>query len=190
MTQPARAAGRGFTLIELMVTLSILAIMMTVAAPSFTSFKRNSELTSAANTFVAMLGTARSEAMKRSVITVALPTDGSNWANGWIVFVDNNFNGTYEASTDILITQSQDALPSYLSMTKNGTAGFFKYNGSGYSLTSSGFGMSTIEIARNDLTGAELLAQTRRIKASATGRVRVCTPKIATDPNCSASSAD
>ena len=182
-----RCGNRGFTLVEVMVTVAILAIILTVAVPNFVSFKRNSELTAASNSFVAILNAARSEAMKRSVATVVLPIDGSNWSGGWIAFVDSNYNGMYEPASDTLITQSQDPLPSYLSATKNGT-NFFKYNGSGFSLTSAGLGVTTITFARNDLTGEELLSQTRRIKISGTGRIRICTPKPNKENDCDANS--
>ena len=182
-----RCGNRGFTLVEVMVTVAILAIILTVAVPNFVSFKRNSELTAASNSFVAILNAARSEAMKRSVATVVLPIDGSNWSGGWIAFVDSNYNGIYEPASDTLITQSRDPLPSYLSATKNGT-NFFKYNGSGFSLTSAGLAVTTITFARNDLTGEELLSQTRRIKISGTGRVRICTPKPNKEKDCDANS--
>lgn len=170
---------RGFTLIELMVTLAILAVLLMLATPSFVGFKRSSELTTAANSFVATLGAARGEAMKRSLNTLVLPLDSSDWTKGWVAFVDNNFNGTYEADTDTLITRRDEALPSYFTMTKNGITPI-KYNGSGYSIGV----LSTIEIARNDLSGNDLLAQTRRIKIISTGRVRICTPKANPDSNC------
>ncbi len=181
---------RGFTLVELIVTIAILAVVMAVAVPSFTNFKRNSELTAAANSFVGMLAAARGEAMKSSTTAVVLPLDGANWANGWIAFLDKNFDGVYNADTDTLIMKKDESLPSYFSMTKLGTAESFKYNGSGYSVTGAGFGASTLTIARTDITGSELLSQTRRVKVSSTGRVRVCTPKTSTDTLCSGTAVE
>ena len=180
------AALRGFTLVELMVTLSLLAVLLMVGVPSFQAFKRNSELTGAVNSFVALLATARGEAMKRALNAVVVPSDGSDWSNGWTAFIDKSIpaNNAYDAGTDELIAKIAEPLPLYLTMSKNNASGFFKYNGSGYTITGGGLGATTIEIARNDVTGAELLAQTRRIKISATGRVRVCTPRTATDVNC------
>ena len=179
MKLSARPVLRGFTLIELMVTLAMLAILLTLAVPSFVGFKRNSELTSVANSFVATLGAARGEAMKRSLNAIVLPLDGTNWANGWIAFVDTNFNGSYDVATDTVIMKRAEALPSYFSMTKNGSEAI-KYNGSGYSPGV----LTTVQIARNDLSGTELLAQTRRIKMILTGRIRICTPKAIDDKTC------
>lgn len=123
--------------------------------------------------------------MKRGLNTVVVPTDGSNWSSGWSAFIDKSIpaNNAYDAGTDELIAEGGRDL-SHLSMTKNNAAAFFKYNDAGYTVTGSGLGNTTIEIARNDVAGPELLAYTRRIKVNATGRVRVCTPRSASDAQC------
>ena len=83
----------GFTLIELMVTIAIAAILLTVAVPSFTTYLRNAELTSASNNLIATINTARGEAMKRNRRTMVVPTsNGTDWTTGWVVFVDLNGN--------------------------------------------------------------------------------------------------
>ncbi len=74
----------GFTLIELMVTLSVMAILATLAAPSFTSLIQNSRTTTQTNELVAALNLARSEAVKRGVDVQVTPEDGS-FVNGWCV---------------------------------------------------------------------------------------------------------
>lgn len=185
---PSPRRLRGFTLVELMVTLTLVGVLMMVAVPSFQAFKRRSELSAATNSFVAMLGTVRSEAMKRGRSAVVVPSDGSNWSNGWTAFVDKSVprDDAYDAATDELITKSGEPLATFLSMANDDTSTFFKFNGAGYTMTSTGLGATTIEITRNDVTGGELLTYTRRIKIGSTGRIRVCTPQSATDTRCAA----
>lgn len=181
----------GFTLIELMVTVSIAAVLMMVAIPGLDSFRRNAELTSASNSLIAGLNAARSEAMKKGTNAFVQPNDTANWNSGWVVvsFAASNTTQVYDSATDSLVLR-QEAVPSYLSVSGNGsatgTAPYIMYDASGYSrLKNGGFGALTLNITRADLTGAELIDQTRRVKISSVGRVRVCRPKSASDPDCS-----
>lgn len=92
-----RAAG-GFTLVELMVTVAVLAILVALAAPSFANIIERNRLTGAANEAVAALQVARMEAIRRGSNTVLCPsTDGASCAgNDWsrvIVFVDDDGDG-------------------------------------------------------------------------------------------------
>ena len=179
---------RGFTLIELMVTIAVAAVLMAWAAPNFVEFRRNSALTSTTNTLTAALNSARSEAMKHSAFAMVVPQDNANWATGWRVFVDKNLNQTFDAGTDQLVLE-QMALPDFLLISGNGTAAegspYVLYNGSGYSRTKNGaFGALTFTIERNDVTGDRRTQQTRRLIVSRTGRVRSCRP--ASDTTCTA----
>jgi type IV fimbrial biogenesis protein FimT len=187
-----RHLSTGFTLIELMVTLALAAILMTVAVPSFVAYQRNSELTSFANTLLASVNAARGEAMKRGMNAMVVPAVGTNWDGGWVVFVDVDRDQAYDITKDVTIYPG-DAKPSYLTVTCNGTTAgstpYVMYDASGYSKTTGGgFGASTFEIKRNDVSGTDQWAQIRRLKIASTGRARICTPKSSTDLECSASS--
>ena len=180
----------GFTLIELMVTVTLVAILLAVGVPSFTTFQRNAELTSATNSLLAAINAARSEAMKRGMNAMVVPTDGANWSSGWVVFVDKNRSLAYESGSDVTVLAS-DPPPAYLAVSGNGsTAGstpYILFDASGYSkLKAGGFGALTFTIARNDVTGSVLADQTRRVIISSTGRARTCKPS--TDSTCGASS--
>lgn len=90
------ARARGFTLIELMVTIAVLAIVTAIAYPSFTSLMNSSRLTGAANDLVGDLQTARSEAIRRNArVTVCASADNTTCAGAagdwqsWIVWIDN-----------------------------------------------------------------------------------------------------
>ena len=187
-------AARGFTLIELMVALTLGAILMFVAAPSFVTFQRNSELTSFTNSMVAAINSTRGEAMKRGRYAMLTPTDDTNWNSGWKAFV--SFNATTRAydSTQDLIVVTRDAAPSYLSITANGSAldspPYIMFDASGFSKKKDGSpGNLTFKVARNDVDTSQLNSETRLVIISVTGRVRVCKPASATDTTCLFSAA-
>lgn len=179
--------GRGFTLIELMVTIALMSIMMAIAAPSFVTFRRNAELTSISNNFLAALNAARTEAMKRNMFAMVVPLDGDNdWSKGWRVFVDKNDNQTFDASTDILVMQ-QEAPPPYITLSGNNStaasASYVRYDGSGFSRpTGTDVPNTTLSISRSDASSD--FRQIRRVKIAVTGRARVCTPTASDDATC------
>ncbi len=82
-----RLSNFGFTLIELLITISLAAILLALAIPNFSSTIRNTRLTTSANSLVASLNLARSEAVKRGQEVVVRRTN-TNWEGGWEVFVD------------------------------------------------------------------------------------------------------
>ncbi len=86
----------GVTLIELVVTLSIAAILLTIGVPSFQDLMRNNRSAAQVNEFLTALNLARSEAVKRGAsVSVCSSTDSAtcrtssvtNWADGWILYV-------------------------------------------------------------------------------------------------------
>ncbi len=90
----ARGAEYGFTLIELMVTLTVAGILLAIAVPAFNNFVLNDRDAGQVNSLIASLNYARSEAIKRGSptgIKVCPSTDGAtcnngtDWATGWIV---------------------------------------------------------------------------------------------------------
>ena len=84
----------GFTLIELIVTLTIAGILAAVAAPSMLGFVANNRLATQINELIADINLSRSEAIKRGTTTGICVTAvngtacdaGGNWANGWLVY--------------------------------------------------------------------------------------------------------
>ena len=187
-TSKSRQAG--FTLIELMVTVAIAAVLMMVAVPSLSTYRRNAELTSITNTLVASINTARGEALKRGLSAMVVPVNnGSVWTAGWTVFVDTDSSRDYDATKDTLVF-TQPAIESYIAISATGTAGTASqivFDSSGYPRGAAGAsGNFTFAVQRNDGSAATDFAEKRYIFIARTGRTRVCKPASATDPVCKA----
>jgi type IV fimbrial biogenesis protein FimT len=80
------SAQRGFTLVEALVVITILAVLAGLSAASFSWLNQTTRIRSAAFDLVADLDFARSEAIKRNGDVVVTPIGGS-WGNGWTVAV-------------------------------------------------------------------------------------------------------
>jgi type IV fimbrial biogenesis protein FimT len=106
--------NKGFTLIELIITLTIAGILLTVAIPSMQSFVFGNRLVSQVNDLIVDINYARSESMKRGVNVVMCKSSNpgadpgsaspptcsttSSWESGRIVFVDTDSNNQFSAS--------------------------------------------------------------------------------------------
>lgn len=125
----------GFSLVELLVTIAISAIVTTLAAPSMIQFYSRWQLSDAVNSYTSSLQLARSEAVKRGRITrMCTSSNGTacgntgfgtlGWAMGWIVYVDNDASGAgVTAGDEILLYQSRlRRMDSILSSTSASTS--------------------------------------------------------------------
>jgi len=99
----------GFSLIEVIVTLAIAAIVLSIAVPSFQSYTQNNRQTIAINELATALQLARSSAIThRMRAVVCKSSDATNctadgtWTQGWIVFTDADNNNTLDAGENIL----------------------------------------------------------------------------------------
>ncbi|WP_312960352.1 GspH/FimT family pseudopilin [Stutzerimonas nitrititolerans] len=83
---------RGFTLIELMVTIAVLAVVIAIAAPSFTSVIQSNRATALHHEVLGAIQLARSEAVKRRKDVIVCRTEdqedcanGADWSTGWLI---------------------------------------------------------------------------------------------------------
>ena len=99
-----RPHQRGFTLIELMVTLTLLGVLLGIAIPSFRDFVATQRVKSAAFDLAAALLLARSEAVKRNSDVTVAPVSGTDWTTGWTVKAGATTLLQKESVEDVSIT--------------------------------------------------------------------------------------
>lgn len=97
----------GFTLLELMVTVTIAAILLALALPSFQSSMRSNRVATATNELLASLALARSEAVRNTRgAGICASADGAScgidWNSGWLVWTDLNGNGAVDAGENVV----------------------------------------------------------------------------------------
>ena len=170
-----RSVSAGFTLIELMVVVALVAILQTLAAPAFSSMVNSMRLSTAVNSLFSSLLLARSEAIKRNARAVvcksvtgdACVTSGG-WEQGWIVFHDANNNAAVDAGEVLLLRQQ--ALPSSIRFTGNApVASYVSYTPMGTtSYTSGAFQAGTLTVCGASASAVEA----RQIVISSAGRPR------------------
>lgn len=115
-------SSRGLTLIELMITLVILAVTVTMAAPAMQRLIQGSRLRTETTRLLDAINLARSEAVLRNVpvslcpssmATSGLPLCAGDFSDGWVVFTNRNRDETIDAGSDQVIRAFAAIPPGY-----------------------------------------------------------------------------
>lgn len=136
---------QGFTLLELLVTVALAAILLGIGIPSFIDTIRNNRMATASNDLLGAMHLARSEAVKRRApVTVCSSADPLNapacsagFLNGWVVFADDNGNDIVDATdgnnvidADETILQAHAAFPDAIRTDSEGS--YVSFAGTGF----------------------------------------------------------
>lgn len=159
---------QGFTLVELMVTISIVAILGTLALPSYTAIMTKQRLSNENTNLMLDFVLARGEALTRAArVTVCQSADGTScsnggWETGRVVFVDRTTAGIIDTGDEILKVSAAVASGDVMSA---GATSAISYNAAGIPSTN-----ITIVTCKSGYTGAKLVIYpTGRLRADSYG---------------------
>ena len=174
----------GFTLIELMVTVAVLAIILAIAVPGFQAFIASGRVTTTTNDMVGALTLARSEAIRRGTrVTLCKSSDGASctdaggWEQGWIAFVDPTRGADAAVDAGETIVARFESAPGTMAIAGDGgVVNFVSFAADGTSRTMAGAAQAgRIRVC----TVAGALGNDRRardINIATTGRLSTTTP--------------
>ncbi|MCE7903117.1 MAG: prepilin-type N-terminal cleavage/methylation domain-containing protein [Gammaproteobacteria bacterium PRO9] len=140
---------RGYTMVELMFTVAIAALVTGLAVPNFRSFVLNNRAAEESNALVGALALARSESVTRGIpVSVCASSDNAtcanstDWTTGWIVFTDVNAPiGAVDTGTvPDTVLRALPALGNGSSLTA--TANFVSYAANGFLANAAGVDFS------------------------------------------------
>ena len=169
---------RGFTLIELMVTIAVVSIVLLTGIPSLNEMTDRNRLVSQINTIAGSLALARSEAIKSgTVVTICASSNTTScnvttWQSGWIVFTDLDKDAAIDAGdTTIQIQGALNGGPS-LRLTLNDAAGIYQFlpDGSSRDRDSSGSTIGTFILCPKNGTTAEKEDKAKALNINFIGR--------------------
>lgn len=158
----------GFTLLELIMVLALVAIVMTFAIPAMQTFTQNDRLTTNINVMIGHLAYARSEALTRSSQVVICASNdglscGGNWTDGWIIFVDADADNSFTAGENII--RAHQGLGTDNTINTTGIGGQIIYDNRGF-VTAASVGSMQLCDGRSGNYG-------KTVRITNTGRVRL-----------------
>lgn len=164
-------AQRGVSLIEVLIVLTIAAILLGVGIPNLQAYLASSRVVSGSQELYTALQYARSEAMRRG-LQVSMRHNGTagsrDWTSGWSMFVDTNGNGAIDAGEETLRVGIAQPAPLTIFASAN-FASFIAFDGNGR-LTNAGGGTFVVCYGTNLVDSGQ--PRSRAVLVNGAGRVR------------------
>jgi type IV fimbrial biogenesis protein FimT len=161
--------NKGFTLIELVITMTVVGILAAIAVPSYQGFINSNRLTAATNEFMGDISFARVESMKRQAgntgkgqVVVCVSTNGTScaaspatWTSGWISFWDQDGDNSFNTANGDVLLKIHDSLSSNMTTVTlpNGTEVLLAFNRLGVLLTP----MTSLQITNTKINQNRLI---------------------------------
>lgn len=166
---------RGFSLLELLTALAVMALLASLALPGMQDMVRRYQLNAAVSDLTGAIDLARSQAIARAgrVMLAPLEPGGVNWGEGWVVFVDTNADRRPSPEEEVIA--SHGPLPADLLFNTNFTGGrapyYIAFNSAGRPCSA-----TSAQAAHWGTLSLYQGSAVRRIRINMLGRVRVCDP--------------
>lgn len=156
----------GFTLYELLITVLIIGVVLTIGVPNMLAFNQNGRMTATANNVHSAFHLARSESSRaKSNITVCAssssmgntPDCEGTWNQGFIVFVDEDGDLSVDAGTDSVL-RAFPAVDDSITLAVENDATYFSYASTGLGRANVGGNTAVSRIVMCDERGTEVSA--------------------------------
>ena len=172
-----RIYSRGFTLIDLIITLAVAAILFGVAIPAFYDLIRTNQLATQIGLFARVVNVGRSEAIKQHATTFVCArngqacAEGADWSKGWLVY--RNLDDDDQLKEEEILAAFGPLAKGY-TLTPNVRTNALRFTGDGRVRRQSGaLPLMTFRLCAPDANAEDVRERSRELVINATGRMRI-----------------